>query len=192
LFTGVRFHQETYVSIDTTTLFTKKHHEESTQDHVSLNSFLIQVIPRSNFSFSCFSQSRDRSLRKMLRALKALAIFYSRWVSCTKTQECNTHSSLYRVFGLKNELVHLLTPHFFIWFIVEWNELIHHHFIPHSQLVSTNMRNGVILPNLMNGLMMHHLILDGVIPQTKHPLRVSRFYHNLHTNTSSIAQFSML
>jgi hypothetical protein len=36
------------------------------------------------------------------------------------------------VFGLRNELVHhLLTPHFFVWF-VEWNELIHHHLIPHS------------------------------------------------------------
>jgi hypothetical protein len=38
----------------------------------------------------------------------------------------------YGVFGLSNELVlHLLTPKFFVWF-VEWNELIHHHHIPHS------------------------------------------------------------
>jgi hypothetical protein len=37
-----------------------------------------------------------------------------------------------RVFDLRNELVHhLITPHFFVWF-VEWNELIHHHLIPHS------------------------------------------------------------
>jgi hypothetical protein len=36
------------------------------------------------------------------------------------------------VFGLKNYIVHhLLTPHFFVWF-VEWSELIHHHLIPHS------------------------------------------------------------
>jgi hypothetical protein len=38
----------------------------------------------------------------------------------------------YNLFGLRNELVHhLLTPHFFFWF-VEWNELIHHHLIPYS------------------------------------------------------------
>jgi hypothetical protein len=37
-----------------------------------------------------------------------------------------------RVFGLMNDIVHhLLTPHFFVWF-VEWSELIHHHLIPHS------------------------------------------------------------
>jgi hypothetical protein len=36
------------------------------------------------------------------------------------------------MFGLRNELVHhLLTPHFFVWF-VKWNELIHHHLIPNS------------------------------------------------------------
>jgi transposase InsO family protein len=36
------------------------------------------------------------------------------------------------VFGLRNDIVHhLLTPHFFVWF-VEWSELIHHHLIPHS------------------------------------------------------------
>jgi hypothetical protein len=36
------------------------------------------------------------------------------------------------MFGLRNELLHhLLTPHFFGWF-VEWNELVHHHLIPHS------------------------------------------------------------
>jgi hypothetical protein len=29
-------------------------------------------------------------------------------------------------------------------------------------------------PNLSNGPMMHHLILDGVIPQTKHPLSSSQ------------------
>jgi hypothetical protein len=39
---------------------------------------------------------------------------------------------IYSVFGLRDELVHhLLTPHFFVWF-VDWNELIHHHLIPHS------------------------------------------------------------
>jgi hypothetical protein len=38
----------------------------------------------------------------------------------------------YRLFGLRIDLVHhLLTPHFFIWF-VEWNELIYHHLIPYS------------------------------------------------------------
>jgi hypothetical protein len=43
-----------------------------------------------------------------------------------------TKHSINTVFGLRNELVHpLLTPHFFVWF-VEWNELIHHHIIPHS------------------------------------------------------------
>jgi hypothetical protein len=36
------------------------------------------------------------------------------------------------VFGLRNDIVHhLLTPHFFVWF-VELNELINHHLIPHS------------------------------------------------------------
>jgi hypothetical protein len=48
--------------------------------------------------------------------------------------------------------------------------LIHHHLIPYSYLVSTNMRNEVIPTNLRNGPMMHHYILDKVIPQTKHPL----------------------
>jgi hypothetical protein len=38
----------------------------------------------------------------------------------------------YGVFGLRNDTVHhLLTLHFFVWF-VEWSELIHHHLIPHS------------------------------------------------------------
>jgi hypothetical protein len=32
------------------------------------------------------------------------------------------------------------------------------------------MRNEVIPPNLRNKLMMNHIILDGVITQTKHPL----------------------
>jgi hypothetical protein len=74
-----------------------------------------------------------------------------------------------KLFGLRNDLVHrLLTPHFFIWF-VEWIELIHHHLIPYSYLVSTNMRHKVISPNLSNGPMMHHHILDEVIPQTKQP-----------------------
>jgi hypothetical protein len=77
----------------------------------------------------------------------------------------------YKLFGLRNDLVHrLLTPHFFVWF-VEWIELIHHRLIPYSYLVSTNMRNEVIQPNLRNGSMMHHYILDEMIPQTKHLLR---------------------
>jgi hypothetical protein len=77
---------------------------------------------------------------------------------------------LYKLFGLRNNLIHrLLTPHFFVWF-VEWIELIHHHLIPYSYLVSTNMRNEVIPPNLRNELMMHHYNLDEMIPQTKHPL----------------------
>jgi hypothetical protein len=41
-------------------------------------------------------------------------------------------SFFYGVFGLRNEIVHhLLTSHFFVWF-VEWSELIYHHLIPHS------------------------------------------------------------
>jgi len=37
--------------------------------------------------------------------------------------------NIYSVFGLRSELAHhLLTPHFFVWF-VEWNGLIHHHLI---------------------------------------------------------------
>jgi hypothetical protein len=76
----------------------------------------------------------------------------------------------FRVFGLRIDIVHhLLTPHFFVWF-VEWSELIHHHLIPHSKLFSTNMWNEVIPPNLRNGPMMHHFILDRVIHQTKHPI----------------------
>jgi hypothetical protein len=82
----------------------------------------------------------------------------------------NSSFELYKLFGLRNDLVHrLLTPHFFVWF-VEWIELIHHHLIPYSYLVSTNMRNEVIPPNLRNGPMMHHYILDEMIPQTKHLL----------------------
>jgi hypothetical protein len=57
---------------------------------------------------------------------------------------------------------------------VEWIELIHHHLIPYSYLVSTNMRNEVIPPNLRNGPMMHHYILDEMIPQTKHLLTIGR------------------
>jgi hypothetical protein len=38
---------------------------------------------------------------------------------------------IYGAFGLRNDITyHLLTPHFFVWF-VEWSELIHHHLIPH-------------------------------------------------------------
>jgi hypothetical protein len=32
------------------------------------------------------------------------------------------------------------------------------------------MRNEIIQLNLRNRFMMYHLILDGLIPQTKHPL----------------------
>jgi hypothetical protein len=39
------------------------------------------------------------------------------------------------------------------------------------------MRNGVIPPNSRNEPMMHHHILDEVIPQTKHPLYVSVAMH---------------
>jgi hypothetical protein len=54
---------------------------------------------------------------------------------------------------------------------VEWNKLIHRHLIPHNYLVSTNMRNKIITPNLRNKLIIHHLILNGAISQTKHFLR---------------------
>jgi hypothetical protein len=47
-------------------------------------------------------------------------------------QEMPFYIYIFRVFGLRIELVHhLLIPHFFVWF-VEWNVLIHHHPIPHS------------------------------------------------------------
>jgi len=53
------------------------------------------------------------------------------------------------VFGLRNEVIHLLlTPHFCIWF-VEWNELIYHHLIPHKLIISICMRNELILSKLM-------------------------------------------
>jgi hypothetical protein len=43
-----------------------------------------------------------------------------------------TRPKLYGVFGLRNDVVyHLLTPHFFVWFM-EWSELIYHHLIPYS------------------------------------------------------------
>jgi hypothetical protein len=85
----------------------------------------------------------------------------------------------YRLFGWRIELVHhFLTPHFFVWF-VEWNESIHHHLITYSYLVSTNTSNGVIPPNLRNGPMMYHHILDKVIPQTKHPRNVPRLLGRL-------------
>lgn len=36
---------------------------------------------------------------------------------------------IYKVFGLKNKLVHhFFTSYFFVWFI-KYNELIHHHLI---------------------------------------------------------------
>jgi hypothetical protein len=51
-------------------------------------------------------------------------------VSHTHTLSDDAHSPN-KLFGLRNDLVHLfLTPHFFIWF-VEWIELIHHHPIPY-------------------------------------------------------------
>jgi hypothetical protein len=104
-------------------------------------------------------------------------------ISCNSSQSvqnldgilsiCQAILNTNKLFGLRNDLVHrLLTPHFFVWF-VEWIELIHHHLIPYSYLVSTNMRNEDIPPNLRNEPMMHHHILDEVIPQTKHPLRSS-------------------
>jgi hypothetical protein len=77
--------------------------------------------------------------------------------------KCLKPLTVYKLFGSRNELVHhLLTPYFFVWF-VECIELIYHHSIPYSYLVSTNIRNKVIPPNLRNGSMMHHHILDGVI-----------------------------
>jgi hypothetical protein len=62
------------------------------------------------------------------------------------------------VFGLRNVIVYyLLTTHFFVWFM-KWNELIHHHFIPHKLIISNNARNEFIPLNLWNRLMLHHLI----------------------------------
>jgi hypothetical protein len=52
------------------------------------------------------------------------------------------------VFGLRNDVAHrFFTPHILVWFL-EWNELIHHHFIPHKLIISNNMRNEFIPPNL--------------------------------------------
>jgi hypothetical protein len=94
---------------------------------------------------------------------------------------------IYKLFGLRNDLVHrLLIPHFFDWF-VEWIELIYHHLIPYSYLVSTNMRNEVIPPNLRNGSMMHHQILDEVIPQTKHP---HILLHRAHSSAAILSKDS--
>jgi hypothetical protein len=94
------------------------------------------------------------------------------WRGRRRRQHGATYGSrgnIFKLFGLRNDLIHrLLTPHFFVWF-VEWIELIHHHLISYSYLVSTNMRHEVIPPNLRNGPMMHHHILNEVIPQTKHP-----------------------
>jgi hypothetical protein len=39
----------------------------------------------------------------------------------------------------------------------------------HKLIISISMRNGVIPPNLRNELRIHHLICNGVAPQTKHP-----------------------
>jgi hypothetical protein len=50
---------------------------------------------------------------------KKIQRHYGKWLVCG-------------VFGLRNYIVHhLLTPHFFVWF-VEWSELIHHHLNPYS------------------------------------------------------------
>jgi hypothetical protein len=84
-------------------------------------------------------------------------------------EEGKSSRGIFKLFGVTNNLVYrLLTPHFY-WF-VEYIELIHHHLISYSYLVSTNMRNKVIPPNLKNGPMIHHHILDEVIPQIKHPI----------------------
>jgi hypothetical protein len=46
-------------------------------------------------------------------------------------------------------MIHLLlTSHIFIWF-VEYNELIHHHFIPRKLIISIYMRSELIPPKLM-------------------------------------------
>jgi hypothetical protein len=42
----------------------------------------------------------------------------------------------------------LLTAHFFIW-LEEWNELIHHHLIPHELIISICTNNELILPKFM-------------------------------------------
>jgi len=74
--------------------------------------------------------------------------------------------SIYRLFGLRSELVHhLLNPNFFVWF-VEWNGLIHHRLIAHKLIISTSMRieewshstKFEEWTHLRNGLMMHHPI----------------------------------
>ena len=44
----------------------------------------------------------------------------------------------------------------------------HHHLIPHKLVIIIAMRNELIPPkNLLDELMIHHLMKDGVCPQTK-------------------------
>jgi hypothetical protein len=62
----------------------------------------------------------------------------------------------------------LLTPHFFVCF-VDWNELIHHHFIPYRLIISNNMRNCFIPQNCGMSLPSPHLKLIDSSNQT--PLR---------------------
>jgi hypothetical protein len=51
------------------------------------------------------------------------------------------------------------------------------------RIVSYNMRNEIILLNLRNGHMMHHLILVEVISLTKHPLILwDEHIHHVNNN----------
>jgi hypothetical protein len=61
-----------------------------------------------------------------------------------------------RVFGLRNVLFHHLLITLFIWY-VKWNKLIYRHLISYSWLISINIRNEIILPNLRIRLMIQHL-----------------------------------
>ena len=83
-----------------------------------------------------------------------------------------------RLFGSRNELFHHFFTHIFVWF-VKWNRLIHHHLISdklilrmRNRVIPLNLRNGLIPPNLKNRIIMHHLIQNGVIYQTKHPINL--------------------
>jgi hypothetical protein len=65
-------------------------------------------------------------------------------ISCVAAHQGLDHD-IYKVFGLRNKLVHhFVSPQLFDWF-VEQNGLIHHHLIPYKLITFTIIRNGVII-----------------------------------------------
>ena len=88
----------------------------------------------------------DYSLRQFLQMDSVLTIRENEFLS----------PSVFRVFSLRNELIHhLLIPSSFLFGLRNGMTII---IIPHKLINGTSITNKVILLNLRSGLMMHHLI----------------------------------